>query len=100
MKRLLNKITDTLADAALLEMGVALEPAAAHGHTVAAESPAGAIKRFFQNFSITMADAALLEIGLPAVLSAENQEEVRDQDIVRPDECQYGDNDKCFRHAA
>ncbi len=76
MKRLLNKITDMLADAALLEMGVAVGPTEVHGYEVAAESRIGMLKRFFHHFSVTMADAALLEIGLPTVRSAEQRGDV------------------------
>ncbi len=120
MKRLLNNITDSLADAALLEMDVEVE-------TTDNEPLMATVKRFFRNFSITMADAALLEIGvLPerragktgavretleenlievtfaeaadyddihkAILS----EHLTEQDLVHPDECQYSDNDVCF----
>lgn len=137
MKRILNKITDTLADAALLETGISVETAAAD--TGAGGSLASRLKRFFRRFSVEMADAALLEIGVPAVLAAaetkksalagffrsatdtladaamleegidifsnyreaERASEHRlEQDSVHPDECQYGDNDLCFRHAA
>ncbi len=127
MKRLLNNITDTLADAAMLEMGVDVNRTAEH-RTAAAHVPLMAtLKRFFQNFSITMADAALLEIGVSPERSAEKRAAVRqtleenfievafaeaadyddihkailrehrsEQDIIRPEECQYGDNDVCF----
>ncbi len=58
MVRLLNKITDSLADAAMFEMGIGVNKA---GN----EPLSDTVKRFFRNFSITMADAALLEIGVP-----------------------------------
>ncbi len=128
MKRLLNKTTDTLADAALLERSVEVKTntgAKAHEPLMAM------LKRFFQNFSITMADAALLEMGVFPDRSAQKQGAVREtleenlievafaeaadyddihkailwehqveREIAYPDDCQYGDNDMCFRHAA
>ncbi len=120
MKRLLNKITDSLADAAMLEMGVGEK-------TTDNEPLLAKIKSFFQNFSVTIADAALLEIGFFPDKSARKPETAREtleenlievafaeaadyddihkailrehrseQDVVHPDECQYGDNDVCF----
>lgn len=120
MYRLLKTITDSLADAALLEMGV-------ETRTTTNEPLTASLRRFFQNFSLTMADAALLEIGVAPDRSAGKPGAVRERleenlveaafaeagdyddihkailrehrserDIVRPDECQYGDNDVCF----
>ncbi len=125
MKRILNNITDTLADAAMLEMGVDVKTGA--NHRPAREPLLATLKRFFQNFSITMADAALLEIGVSPDRSNQERGAVREmleenfievafaeaadyddihnailrehrtvQDIIRPDECQYGDNEVCF----
>ncbi len=128
MKKLLNKTTDTLADAALLERDVEVKTntgAAAHEPLMAT------LKRFFQNYSITMADAALLEICASPDRSAQKQGAVREtleknlievafaeaaeyddihkailrehqveREIAYPDDCQYGDNDMCFRNAA
>ncbi len=85
MKGFLKNITDTLADAALLEMGV--------GTYASSNEPLiSDIKRFFRNFSITMADAALLELGV----FPEESERQDERDIAHPDDCQYGDNDLCF----
>ncbi|MHB8843347.1 MAG: hypothetical protein ACYC7L_01245 [Nitrospirota bacterium] len=64
MKRLQNKITDTLADAALLEMGVDVQTTAVLHSWVEAESNPGLLKRFFRNVTNTLADAALLEMGV------------------------------------
>lgn len=135
MKRFLEKITDTLADAAQLEMGVSVETHAARAGT--AEPLMSWFKKFFHNFSVTMADAAHLEIGIP-MAAAETKESAlsrlfrtatdtladaamleedidifsnyreaekvlehqAEQESVHPDECQYGENDLCNRHAA
>lgn len=101
MKRLLGNITDSLADAALLEMGVGVSAAVERHPEAEHESLMAGLKRFFQNFSITMADAALLEIGGYPVTPAEKHGPIlrkrrAEKNIVHPDECQYGDNDACF----
>ncbi len=98
MKRLLNKITDMLADAALLEMGVDVQTTAELRHQVVFKPRASAPKRLFQNITDTLADAALLEMGVKATSPVAKAGSERD--IAHPDECQYGDNDVCFRHAA
>ena len=125
MKRLLNNITDSLADAAMLEMSVDVSRTA-ENRTPTHMPLMATLKRFFQNFSIAMADAALLEIGVSAARSDEKrgpvsetleenfievafaeaadyddiheamQEHRSERDIVRADECQYGDNEVCF----
>jgi hypothetical protein len=131
MKRLLNKITDTLADAALLEMGVDVQTVRVLHSKVAYETRMSPLKRFFQSISDTLADAALLEMGVNVAAPSSQAERVREtleenliesafaeeadfddihkailrehqveRDIVYPDECQYGDNDMRFRHAA
>ncbi len=127
MRRLMKNITDSLADAAFLELGVDVNRTPEHVSGTAHEPLIAAVKRFFRNFSITMADAALLEVGvgpektvrkskstgesieenLVEVAFAEaadyddihtaiRREHRSEQDTVRPDECQYGDNDVCF----
>ncbi len=127
MKRLLKNITDSLADAALLEMGVDVNGVLEHVPGTAHEPLIAAVKSYFQNFSMTMADAALLELGVWPERSAGKSEGIPEtieenfvevafaeaadydgihkailrerrnsQDIIRPEECQYGDNDVCF----
>ena len=128
MKKFMDKITDTLADAALLERGVEVKTTAADKTH---EPVLTMLKRFFENFSIAMADAALLEIGNSAVAPGVKARAMREsmeenlievafaeaadyddihiailrehqlnQDIANLDECRYGDNDIYFRHAA
>ncbi len=69
MKRLLNKITDMLADAALLEMGVDVQTTAEHRSDAASEPRMSPLKRLFKNLEETLADAALLEEGVDIVSS-------------------------------
>ena len=85
MKRLLNKMTDMMADAALLEMGVnVLTPAA----------KAGTVRETLEeNFiEIAFAEAADYDDIHKAILREHRSE----RDIAHPDECQYGDNEMCF----
>ena len=120
MKRMLKNITDSLADAAMLEVGVEV-PAVPHATLWATA------KRFSENFSVTMADAAMLEMGAyparaeekrvkdretleenlieVAFAEAADYDDIHDaimrehhteEDRVHLDECQYGDNDVCF----
>lgn len=67
MKRLLNKITDILADAALLEMSVDVQTTAEHRSNTASEPSMSSLKRLFKNLEKTLADAALLEEGVDTV---------------------------------
>lgn len=67
MKRLLNKITDMLADAALLEMSVDVQTTAKHRSKAASEPRMSPLKRLFKNLEETLADAALLEEGVDIV---------------------------------
>jgi hypothetical protein len=85
MKRLMNKITDMLADAALLEMGV---------NVVAPLANAGTLRETLEeNFiEIAFAEAADYDDIHKAILREHRSE----RDIAHPDECQYGDNDMCF----
>jgi hypothetical protein len=108
MKRLLNKITDMMADAALLEMGVDVQTVEVLHSRVASEAKISPLKRFFENIADTLAVTALLEMGVQVARHVAKPGDVRemlrehrvDRNIARPDECQYGDNDQCFRHAA
>jgi hypothetical protein len=85
MKRLLNKITDMLADAALLEMGV---------HAAAPAAAAGSARQTLEEtlIEVAFAEAADYDDIHEAILREHRQE----RDIAHPDDCQYGDNDLCF----
>jgi hypothetical protein len=85
MKRLMNKITDMLADAALLEMGVNVVMPAAQGGTVRETLEENLIE-------IAFAEAADYDDIHKAIL----REHRSKWDIAHPDECRYGDNDRCF----
>ena len=85
MKRLLNKITDMLADAALLEMGV---------DVVTPLAKAGTLRETLEEYliEIAFAEAADYDQIHKAIL----REHQSKRDIAHPDECQYRDNDMCF----
>jgi hypothetical protein len=87
MKRLLNKITDMMADAALLEMGVDI---------YANSRKVGAARETLEEnlIEVAFAEAADYDDIHKAILREHRSE----RDIVHPDECQYGDNDLCFTH--
>ncbi len=101
MKRLLNKISGRLADAALLEMGV--DVVTTEG-MVAAEPKEGVLAAVFRTATDSMADAAMLEEGIDIFSNCREAEKVSkrrsEQETVHPDECKYGDGDLCFRRAA
>jgi hypothetical protein len=89
MKRLLNKITDTLADAALLEMGVS------------PDSPVGKPGAVHETLEENLIEVAFAEAADYDEIHQTILREHRTKDRrVHPDDCQYGDNDMCFRHAA
>jgi hypothetical protein len=85
MKRLMNKITDMLADAALLEMGV---------NVVAPVAKAGTVRETLEEnlIEIAFAEAADYDDIHKAIL----REHQSERDNAHPGECQYGDNDMCF----
>ncbi len=84
MKRLLNKITDMLADAALLETGLDVSRI---------EQPKAARETLEENLiEVAFAEAGEYDQIHKAIL----REHRRENDMVRPDDCQYGDNDVCF----
>jgi len=85
MKRLLNKITDMLADAALLEMGV---------NEVTPVAQAGMLRETLEEnlIEIAFAEAADYDDIHKAIL----REHQVQRDIAHRGECQYGDNDMCF----
>jgi len=85
MKRLLNKITDMLADSALLEMGVTM------GGSV---TKAGTVRESLEDnlTEVAFAEAADFDDIHETILWEHRSE----RDIAHPDDCQYGDNDMCF----
>jgi hypothetical protein len=78
MKRFLSRITDLLADAALMEMGVEGETTTEHRSQVEFAPGMSLLKRFFQNVTDTLADAALLEMGVDVVTPATKTGTVRE----------------------
>lgn len=85
MKKLWNKTTDMLADAALLEMGVpAITPVVNRkvDHETLKENL----------IEVAFAEAADYDDIHKAILREHNS----GRDIAHPDDCQYGDNDLCF----
>ena len=89
MKRLLNKITGRLADAALLATGVPV---------ALTDAKAGEARETLEEnlIEVAFAEAADYDSIHRAIQRAHREA----KEIARPDECQYADNDTCFRHAA
>lgn len=86
MKRLRMSIENTLADAALLEMGVDVATVPEHHSRPASET-------LEENLiEVAFAEAADYDDIHEAIL----REHGAERDIARPDDCQYGDNDLCF----
>jgi hypothetical protein len=85
MKGFLNRITDMLADAALLEMGANIITPAAKTQTVNETLEENLIE-------VAFAEAADYDDIHKAIL----REHQSERDISHPDDCQYGDNDICF----
>jgi hypothetical protein len=84
MKRFLKNIEDALADSALLEMGVAV---------ALVEQPKLVGETLEENLiEVAFAEAAEYDQIHKAIL----REHRRADDLVRFDDCQYGDNDACF----
>ena len=85
MKRFLNRITNMLADAALLEMGV---------NVVTPVAKTGTVRETLEEnlIEVAFAEAADYDDIHKAILRAHQSE----RDISHPDDCQYGDNDICF----
>ncbi len=85
MKKLMKKISDMMADAALLEMGV---PAG-----MPVEKKELVRETLEENFiQIAFAEAGEYDQIHKAIL----REHEPALDIARPDDCQYGDNDICI----
>jgi hypothetical protein len=86
MKRFFRNIEETLADAALLEMGVEVTSTAGRAFDPVHES-------LEENLiEVAFAEEADYEDIHEAIL----QEHIEERDIAHPDDCQYGDNDLCF----
>jgi hypothetical protein len=84
MKRFLKNIEDALADSALLEMGVAVAPV---------ENSNGFRETLEENLiEVAFAEAADYDQIHEAIL----REHRRADDMIRPDDCGYGDNEVCF----
>lgn len=85
MKKLMNRITDIMADAAMLEMGVSA--------TVPVAKTVAFRETLEENFiEIAFAEAAEYDQIHKAIL----REHGPLPDIAQPDDCQYGDNDICI----
>ena len=85
MKRLMQNITEILADAALLEEGVDMVSPGRRSRPDAETLEENLVE-------VAFAEAADFDDIHEAIL----QEHRSEQDIARPDDCQYGDNDLCF----
>ena len=84
MKRFMQQIENALADSALLEMGVA----------VALVEKPKAVRESLEENLIEVAFAE--EADYDQIHEAILREHRRADDMVRPDNCRYGDNDVCF----
>jgi hypothetical protein len=85
MKRFLSKITDMLADAALMEMGV---------DVVTPATKAGTVRETLEENLIEVAFAE--EADYDDIHESILREHRSERDIAHPDDCQYGDNDLCY----
>ena len=85
MKRLLQNLIDTLADAALLEEGVDLVPPKRRTRPDAETLEENLIE-------VAFAEAADYDDIHNAIL----RERQSERDISPPDDCQYGASDMCF----
>ncbi len=84
MKRFLQKIEDMLTDSALLEMGVDV-------------SRVEQLKEVCESLEENLIEVAFAEEGYyDQIHEAILREHRREDDLVRPDDCGYGDNDVCF----
>ena len=84
MKRFLQNIENALADSALLEMGV---------DVARVEKP----KTVRESLEENLIEVAFAEAGeYDQIHNAILREHRRADDLVRYDECGYGDNDACF----
>jgi hypothetical protein len=85
MKKFLQTINDSLADAALLEMGVPV--------TIAEQL--NIVRESIEEnlIEVAFAEAADYDQIHEAILREHHR---LADDTVRPDDCQYGDNDACL----
>ena len=90
MKRILEKISEILAEAAVLEMGVAMTPSPARNAEVTRET--------LEENLIEVAFAE--EADYDDIHNAILKEHEAGRDAACHVERRYGDNDLCFRHAA
>jgi hypothetical protein len=88
MRTFFQKLEETLADAALLEMGINLD----HSPAAAKHSLKESLEEDF--IEIAFAEAADYEDIHKAILREHGDPDAR----IHPDDCQYGDNDICFVH--
>ncbi len=86
MKSILQNLSDTFADAGLLEMGVAPSVSPGHRH-----------ERDHETLEEIFIEAAFAEAAdyddIREVILRERQSE---RNISHPDDCPYGDNDLCL----
>ena len=86
MKKLMQKLEETFADVALLEIGV-----------VDMLSPAARRLAFAETLEETLVEVAYAEAAdYDEIHRALALEHYVNSGAVRPDDCQYGDNDMCF----
>lgn len=86
MKELFRKLEEGLADAALLEMGVAV-----------VHEPANGKRAFRESLEEHLTEIAFAEAAdYDEIHEAIRREHFKDEDVVHADECQYGDNDICY----
>ena len=86
MKNLFKNVSDSLTDAALLEMGVdaSIVPALRSDHDR---------ETLEENLiEVAFAEAADYDDIHEAIL----REHRKEMDVIHPDDCQYGDNDLCY----
>lgn len=88
MKKLFRKLEETLADAALLEMGMD-----------AAYAPRKREQAFRESLENHLVEIAFAEAAnYDEIHEAILREHIRDDGRIHPDDCHYGDNDACFAH--
>lgn len=86
MKNLFKSVSDLLADAALLEMGV----------------DASLVSNLRLNRDRETLEENLIEVAFAEAADYDDiheailREHRQERDIARPDDCQYGDDDLCF----
>lgn len=86
MKNLFKNVSDSLADAALLEMGV--DPSMV---------PALRLRRDRETLEENLIEVAFAEAAdFDDIHEAIVRDHLQERDVAHPDDCQYGDNDLCF----